>query len=344
VTSYAVLYNDDDNVRGGSAEDAIAAQDARDAAAGVAEAIRKFGNPELIAVSGRDPEPLIRALKACAPRAVFNLAEAVDGVPELESCVAGLLELMGLPYTGNMPQTLALCLDKWRAKAVLRGSGVPVPQGVLVRDAERDSLAGLEYPVIVKPAAMDASHGIDFANVVADEAAARAMAAELIARFPPAALVERFVDGREFNIGMLQTAAGAEPMLLPLAEVDWQLPPGVPRVMGFAAKWHPSSEVYKMTDIICPATASPELERRIREVCLAAFAAVGGRDYLRVDLRVDHDERPFVIEVNPNPCISPVAGFAAAAREIGWHYDEIIRTIVQNAETRGARAAAGNAG
>ena len=334
---YVVLYNDDENVRGGDHNDAVAASDAAFVAAAVAEAIAKLGPVEIVKVGDGDPEHLARALKAHDPRVVFNVAEAARGIPELEACIAGMLELLGVPYTGCPPQTLGLCLDKAKAKALLQGSGIAVPRGAVLRDAARDPLDGLEYPVIVKPAAMDASHGIEPGNVVWNEQSARDKAGELIARFPPAALVERFIDGREFNVSMVELEPG-RPTVLPLAEIDWLTPPGVPRVLGFAAKWDETSESYDRTPVTCPAEVSPKLARRIGAICEAAFGAVGACDYARVDLRVDAQERPYVIEVNPNPCISPTAGLAFSAKAAGIDYDELIRRIVRNAELRGARA------
>jgi D-alanine-D-alanine ligase len=335
---YVILFNNDENVVGGDAQDVIASQGNLDALEPLKAAIAKLGPVELVETKDGDPEVLARTLKALDPRVVFNLAEAARGVPELEACVAGVLELLGIPYTGNVPQTLALCLDKPKTKALLHGLGIPVPHGVVLRDAARDSLAGVEYPVIVKPACMDASHGIEPSNVVSTEKAARAKAAELLAKFPGAVIVERFVDGREINVSVVQLDRNASPVVLPLAEIDWKLPPGVPKVCGYEAKWVEGTVNFAKTPIICPAEVSPELDRRIAEVSLAAFAAVSGRDYVRVDIRVDQDERPFILEVNPNPCISPIAGVARSAGVAGWSYDDFIRRLVSNAEERGPLA------
>lgn len=207
-----------------------------------------------------------------------------------------------------------------------------MPRGIVVRDAAHDSFDGLDYPAIVKPTCMDASHGIEPANVVADERSARAKAAELLARFGGSVILERFLDGREFNVTVADLG---ERTVLPLAEVDWKLPPGVPRVCGYEAKWVEGAEAFQKTPIVCPAAVEPALAARIRSVALAAVNAVGGRDYVRVDMRLDEDERPFVLEVNPNPCITPIAGVARSARIAGWSYDDFIGRIVANAEKRG---------
>ncbi|MEZ0229861.1 MAG: hypothetical protein ACAI25_14635, partial [Planctomycetota bacterium] len=241
----AVLYNQDENVRGGDANDAIAARDSSEASDAVRAALAPLGPVILVETKDGDPVSLAQRLAEIEPRVVFNLAEAARGVPELEACVAGLLELLGLPYTGNTPQTLALCLDKPKTKALLRGSGIPVPVGVVLRDAARDSLDGVVFPAIVKPACMDASHGIEPSNVVEDADAARAKAAELIRRFPDAAIVERFIDGRELNVTVADVGSG--PQIFPIAEVEWKTPPGVPRVCGFEAKWVEGTAAFDQT-------------------------------------------------------------------------------------------------
>ncbi len=331
---YVLLCNLDDNIVGGDARDAIAAQEAPITAKAVQAAIASLGPVVIVETGDADPERLAHDLKRHDPLAVFNLAEGARGVAALEACVAGILELLDLPYTGNTPLTLSLCLDKPKTKALLRGAGLPVPDGVVLRDAWRDPIVGLAYPAIVKPAAMDASHGIGPDSVVVNEAGARAKAAALIDRFPPTAMIERFIDGREINVSVVQLEAGAAPTILPLSEIDWHLPPGAPRICGFEAKWVEDAESFHGTPVICPAVVSPELDRRIREICLAAFEAVSGRDYLRIDLRIDAEERVYILEVNPNPSVSPSAGLARSARIAGWDYDRLIVRFIRNALTR----------
>jgi len=336
VRPYVVLHNLDANIRGGAERDAIAARDSAEASESVRVALSALGPTEVVATVDGDPTTLVPRLAALNPRVVFNLCEAARGVPELEAAVAGLLDLMGVAYTGNTPGTLALCLDKSRTKALLHGAGVPVPAGCVLRDAEKDPIKGVEYPVIVKPACMDASHGIEPANVVTTEKAARAKATELLDRFGGTVIVEDFVDGREINVTVADMGEG--PVVFPLAEIDWKLPPHVPRVVGYDAKWVEGTEGYEGTPVICPATLAPRTEQRVREVALAAFLAVSGRDYARVDVRLDQDERPFVLEVNPNPCLAETAGLARAAKAAGWSYDDFVRRIATNAEARGPLA------
>jgi D-alanine-D-alanine ligase len=334
---YAILYNRDINVRGGDAADSIAAQGNLNTLEPIRLALSKLGHVELIEIGDGDPEILAQDVKRIQPGVVFNLAEAARGVAELEACVAGVLDMLGVAYTGSQTQTLALCLDKPKTKLILRGAGIPVPEGIVARNAEKDCFAGLEYPVIVKPACMDASHGIEPSNVAFDEKAARAKAAELLARFPPVVVIERFIDGREFNVAVVEFEPG-QPLVLPFAEVDWKLPPGVPRVCGYEAKWMEGTENFTRTPIVCPARLSPEVERRVTEAALHSYKVTGCRDYATVDVRLDARERPFVLEVNPNPCLSPVAGVAQAAEAAGWSYEDLIRRVAGNAGKRGPLA------
>ncbi len=332
---HVLLYNDDDNVEGGSDLDRLAVQDVLEFLEPVSDALRKFGPVAIVKTGLGDPEELARELKRLDPRCVFNLAEAARGVAAFEGCVAGLLELLGLPYTGNTPQTLLLCLDKPKTKLLLKGAGIPVVPGVVVCDAERDSLEGLEYPVIVKPACMDASHGIDDSNVVTDEALARAKAKELIGRFPPSVLIENYVDGNDALVALIQEQAGARPTVLPLGTIDFQIAAGRPRVSTFASKWEVGTEYFEKTIGVYPAPFSPKLARRIAEVSVAAFEALGCRDYARVDVRIDWDENPYILEVNPNPCMTPGVGIARAAGLAGWTYEALVQRFVKNAEERG---------
>lgn len=335
VQPRVILYNDDENVEGGEARDALAVVDVREQVEPVRAALAELGPVELVTTGRGDPEEIARALTGLAPRCVFNMAEAARGVPALESCVAGLLELLGLAYTGNGPQTLALCLDKPKTKLLLAGAGLPVPPGVVLRDAWRDPLARLAYPLIVKPAGMDASHGIDDASVVHDEASARARAADVIRRFPPAALVERYIDGDDALVGLLQERPGAPPTVLPLGKIDFRLPAGRPRISSFASKWDVASDVYGSTLGQYPADFEPALAERIRRVAAAAFVATGCRDYARVDVRVGRDGALWVLEVNPNPSLIPAWALARAAGLAGWSFPALVQLLVRNAEQRG---------
>ena len=295
-----------------------------------------------------DIHSLVAALRAHRPSMVVNLVESLGGRDDLEPAAAAVLELLRVPYTGSAPVTLGLCKDKPLTKTTLVGLGVPTARWHVwsAGDSERanDSAlqnaltAQLTFPVIVKPAATDASCGIDASSVVPNAAAALARARLLWAKYGPEVLVEEFVDGRELNIGIVGNGASAE--CLPLAEIEFRVPPGMPAIVTYDAKWIDGSAEWGASSVRCPAAVDDALAERLRDVALRAYRGLGVRDYGRVDVRVNASGEIHVLEVNPNPDLAPDAGFANAARARSWSYDELVRQILLAAEARNLRDAA----
>jgi D-alanine-D-alanine ligase len=150
--------------------------------------------------------------------------------------------------------------------------------------------------------------------------------------------VEEYLDGREFNVSVI---GSSDARVLAISEIDFRgLPDGEPKIVSYRAKWDEESPVYGGTVPICPASLTKRAEKRIKEIALRSYKCVGCRDYARVDMRTDARGNPYVLEVNPNPDISPKAGFARAARVAGYSYSEMILLISQCAMERGAKAAA----
>jgi len=329
----AVLYNDDEALAGGDPLDGIAVAAVRGEARAVAEAARQRGHQVTMHGLRRDLVELASLLRALELEAdlVFNLVEALGGEARLEPAVPWMLEVARIPFTGSGPVALTLCLDKHRTKAILRDQGVPVADGRLLCTGD-EPLEGLAFPALVKPAQQDASHGIDGRSVVQDEQAARNLARELIARFGQPALVEAFLPGREFNVGLLGRGAAAQ--VLDLSEIDFSsFPADRPPLVTYQAKWCEQSEDYLKTPVrACPELA-PELAGTLRRIARAAYGALDLRGYGRVDIRLDAAGAPRVLEVNPNPDISPEAGLARAAARSGIPYDELIGRILDDALT-----------
>lgn len=282
----------------------------------------------------RDVAALTSFLTRERPDAVFNCCESLSGRAELEMCVAGLFELLAIPYTGSTPLTLGLGLNKGLTKAVLQAHEVPTAGYRIVDSVTAlGGAAGLRWPLIVKPVAEDASIGIDEGAVVHTMEALRGRVEFLLGELGAPVMVEEFVDGREFMIALLATAPG-EWTMLPIEEVSFVgYPPEHPRILTYAAKWLPDSVAYRTSAVSWP-VLSPELNDRLRQVALAAATAVGLRDYGRVDVRMRDDGGVFVLEVNPNPDIGPESGFVATARAAGWSYGDVVRAIVHRALDR----------
>jgi D-alanine-D-alanine ligase len=265
------------------------------------------------------------SLKCLEADLVFNLFEGFDGHPETEIAVANFLSELGLIFTGCPGSALSLGLDKVKTKAHLEATGIDTPRYQLL-GAETISLFHLNYPCIVKPCGEDGSNGISEESVVHDFASLERQVTTVSKCFGKRALVEEFIDGREFNITVLGTD---EPKALPASEIVYSLPPEVPRILSFSAKWDPQSIYFEHTKAVCPAEIDIELQERIAQTALPTFRLLGSRGYARVDFRLDTEGQLKVIEVNPNPDISPDAGAALQAQAAGMTYNQFIEQIVQ---------------
>jgi D-alanine-D-alanine ligase len=258
---------------------------------------------------------------------VFNLFEGFCGEPETEALVPEVLEELGLLYTGCPGPVLRLALDKAKVKVLLQTAGIATPDFQLLYP-ETLSTFRLAFPCIVKPCAEDASHGITADSVVADHTSLRRQVKLIATSYGSGALVEHFVAGREFNATVIGSSTFA---VLPVSEIVYSLPSEIPPILSFAAKWEPESAYYQGTTVTCPAEIGQPEREHIADTALAAFRLIGCRGYARVDMRRDEQGRLNVIEVNPNPDISPDAGAARQAHTAGMNYTQFIDMIVKMA-------------
>jgi D-alanine-D-alanine ligase len=220
---------------------------------------------------------------------------------------------------------LSFGLDKINTKAHLSAMGANTPR-YQVLAAETVSRFHLDYPCIVKPYAEDGSNGISEDSVVFDFPALEKQVTYISRLFKKRVLVEEYVDGREFNVTVLGTNP---PSALPVSEIVYSLPAGMPRILTFSAKWDSQSVYYQGTKAVCPAEIDAGLQERIAQSALLAFRLLGSRGYARVDFRLDQQNRLKIIELNPNPDISPDAGAALQAGVAGLKYPQFIEHIVQ---------------
>jgi len=285
-----------------------------------------------------DLNSAMAAIGAFAPGVVFNLCESLSGDARFEPLLPMLLERAGISYTGSPPLTLGLALRKDKAKAALRGAGVPTPDAVCLPTADVSAVA-LPFPLIVKPSREDASVGISARSVVHDRAELGRQVAAVITRYQQPALVERFIEGREIYVSMLGRRDGGVD-LLPLHEIDFsEMPDGQPHIVSYAAKWEESSPEYRGTKPVRCTGLSDVVVARIGSVARAAIAAMELRDYGRLDVRLAADGTPYIIDINPNCDLSETSGgFARAGRAAGLGYDELIRRIVDLAFQRRTHA------
>jgi D-alanine-D-alanine ligase len=288
----------------------------------------------------RDLSRFLQAVTAAKIEAAFNLCESIDDDPFFVAHPAALLELLGLPFSGSGSAALQATTDKHLMKLILRGAGLPTPGSFLYNphlkvsggqvktcpadfhiNGEQSTYGDdLEFPVILKPQFQDASIGIDQESVIDQPHRLAAALQHLYRRYGPI-LVEEYIDGREFNVSVI---GNASPQTLPVAEIDFSGMPGsLHKIVGYNAKWEPDSIEYRETKRVFP-TLDGELNTRLSDIALSCYRLFGLRDYGRIDLRMDRNGRPFVLEINANPCLSPDAGFAAAYGAAGHDYTAMV--------------------
>ena len=256
----------------------------------------------------------------------FNMCEGIDGVAAYEPSVIGVLELFALPYTGSSSYTTSLCLRKHVVNAVLERAGLPIPRFTTVRRG--GTLSSVGFPAICKPAAEDASVGVEQRSVVRTTRALTARVDAMLERWDEV-LVQRYVDGREINVGVLGDT------VLPIAEIDFgRMPRGKWRIVTYQSKWLAGSAEDVGAAPRCPADLPAKLAAEVRRVALAAWRLVGGHGYGRVDMRVDSAGQPWILEVNANPDIAPDAGLARMAGIAGIEYAALVRTVCELALER----------
>ncbi len=308
--------------------DAESEREVVDTAAIVATELRDAGfRVSQLGISS-DPSALLESLKQDRPDVVFNLFEGTAGRPQAEAYVLGLLEWLGVPFTGCPMQSAVLARDKPRAKLLLQGAGLPTPRFLLV-DAKAVPANPLGWPVIVKPAYEDASVGVDQESVCTNQDQLQRRVELLVKRFGPPVLVEEFISGREFNVAVIDAPTLR---VLPVAEIVFRgQEQGLWPIVTYEAKWHSSSAEDLATQPRCPAEVEPRLAERLSGLALDAFRLFACRGYARVDLRANASGAPFILEVNPNPCYHPTAGLTKALHAAGITHAEFSVALVRQA-------------
>jgi D-alanine-D-alanine ligase len=278
---------------------------------------------------GLDLERAARDLRALAPELVVNLVESVAGQGRLIALAPSLLDALGLPYTGASAEALTLTSHKVLAKRWMARHGLPTPAWFEPGEPRRRPPLPGRY--LVKSIWEDASLGLDDESLVEAQGECE-LARETLARAPRlggAAFAEAFVPGREFNLSLL--AKGRDVEVLPPAEILFSaFPPGKPRIVGYAAKWLPDSFEYEHTPRSFQFAASDrELLGELESLARRCFEIFGLRGYARVDFRVDERGRPWILEVNANPSLSPDAGFLEAAGRANLALPQLVGRILE---------------
>lgn len=295
----------------------------------VSDALRRLKhNPMPLPVS-LDLADLAQKLQQVKPDLVFNLVESLAGSGRLIHFAPALLEFLRIPYTGCRADGQYITTSKLLSKERLRAAQIPTPEWRRIMKPETDQVT-FEPPYIIKPVWEDASVGLTDASVIRTREILVSVLKEHIEKYGEC-FVESFIDGRELNISVLAGKNGPE--VLPAAEIRFvEYPAAKPKIVGYEAKWDITSYEYKNTVRHFDFSEIDQgFLRQLKKLALQCWELFDLRGYVRVDFRVDMQGQPWVLEVNANPCISPDAGFIAAAEFAGYEYDQVIDRIVSYA-------------
>lgn len=266
---------------------------------------------------------------------VFNLCdEGYLNDPTKELHVPALLEILGIPYTGAGPRCLAYCYDKSLVRGVAQEMGIPVPRGILIKPGDTAFELPFPFPAIVKPNFGDSSFGITQKSVVNTPEELVNAISEVREKFgyDKPILVEEYLTGKDLTVGIIGNLPDSY-IVLPIVEEDYSsLPPNLPKICGYEAKWLPDSPYWNLKSV--PANLPEETERFIVECCLKLFERFECRDYCRFDWRLDADGNPKLLEVNPNPGWCWDGHLAKMAKLAGYSYADLLKMILTAAENR----------
>jgi D-alanine-D-alanine ligase len=298
----------------------------------VASALRKRGHRASILGVHNDLKKLVSGFSRRKPDLVFNLLESFGENLGGDVAVAGVLDLLGLRYTGGGPGELYLRQDKGLAKKVFAFEGILYPHyAVFSQNADFETAGKLRMPLFVKPLTADASIGIDGDSLVRDSTSLMKRVIAIHEKVKDSALVEEYIEGREFYVGVL---GNREPIAFPPIEMDFSgLPEGLPHILGSKAKWSKNSVEYKGTKSVL-ADIPDELRAKLQKAALDAYRALRVRDYGRVDLRLTETGDIYVIEVNANCYLEQSGEFATAGAAAGIEYPDLVDRIVELALER----------
>lgn len=320
----AVLYT---AVEAASRNEYREADDLTDNARAVARALKRLEHVVQIVPFGHDVVRLGTRLRTFRPNVIFNLAERPLDCNDHEFRAPAWLDLLGVPYTGSGAFALALCKDKGIAKRLMISHGLPTPAFRVFAAEPRRSLR-LKYPQIVKPLTEDGSLGIAPRSVVANEAELRRRVRFLRRRMDQAAIAEEFLEGREFSVTLIGNGTPAAPYrAFPAGELVYHSPRW--RICTFEAKWKDDHPSYAAVEARYPGDVGAPLQRTLARLSCRCAEIFQIKGYARIDFRMNARGQPLILEINPNPDLSPNSGMVRTAATAGLGYAEFLEEILR---------------
>ena len=347
----ALLYNLKHNATAepGAPPDALAEYDSIETVQALEDALRAGGH-QVIPLEG--DKTLLDTIRRAEPDIAFNICEGHRGDAR-ESQVPALLEMLGIPYTGSKILAHALSLDKAMAKRVWRDCGLPTAPFQVFYHGHEPLDGRLTFPLFVKPAREGSGMGINGHSVVRDEPELREQVRWVIRTYRQPALVEEYLPGREFTVGLIGNvlAPGERPWngtltnlgyrlyddqgfhIFPVLEIDSKVGAGQGLYNAEAKSYYPGEGGAPL--YLCPADIPPDMEAELKRLAVAAFEAIGALDLARVDFRLGADGQPYFMEINTLPGLNPmVSDLCIMARAEGMHYTDLINEILSLAIDR----------
>ncbi|MFA5803203.1 MAG: ATP-grasp domain-containing protein [Melioribacteraceae bacterium] len=274
--------------------------------------------------------------KKLRPDLVFNVAECANGISR-EAQIPAMLDMLQIPYTGSDPLTLATCLDKARTKEVLSHYKIPTAKFLLIESISDLKNFDLRFPVIVKPVAEGSGKGIFNSSLLNSLDKLKENLTNNLQSYNQPFLVEEFLPGREFTVAIIGNGEDAE--VLPIVEINLsELPKELAPIYSYEAKWIVDTRDNPLNIFSCPAHIDASLEEKIRNIALKTYKVLRCRDWSRIDIRLDANGEPNIIEINPLPGILPDpkdnSCFPKAARSSGLSYEEMINKVLFTAAKR----------
>ena len=312
--------------------DRYAEWDTSETISAVQRALAELHNVSMIEAD----ENAYERLRMERPEIVFNMSEGLYGISR-EAQIPAILEFLQLPYTGSDPLTLATCLDKSRTKEILSYYHIPTPAFSRITHLSELAHNKVRFPGIVKPLHEGSSKGIFNSSIVRNTKELENEVMNILHRYDEPVLVEEYLGGREFTVAMLGN--GDDTVVLPIVEIKFDsLPNNVNPIYSYEAKWIWDTSDAPLDIFACPAELSPNLRHEIESICRKAYSVLHCRDWCRIDVRLDANGVPHILELNPLPGILPNpednSCFPKAARAAGIGYNQLIQIVLSLAAVR----------
>jgi D-alanine-D-alanine ligase len=312
--------------------DTFAEWDTWETITAVKEAIETYHPVELIEADHRAYEKL----KESKCDIVFNIAEGFNGLSR-EAQIPAMLDMLNIPYSGSDPLTLSICLDKARTKEILSYYKIPNAKFLFVDQIDQLEEVNLEYPLVVKPIGEGSSKGIYSSSFVKNKNDLLLEVNRVLNEYNQPALIDEFLPGREFTVAIIGNNDNME--VLPIVEISYaDFPKDFIPIYSYEAKWTLDTRDKPLNIFSCPANIDNSLENQIKETALNAFRVLRCRDWSRIDIRLDKNNVPNIIEINPLPGILPNpednSCFPKAARTKGLNYSDMINRVLYVAAKR----------